>query len=108
MKLTMIDQVKHKVKLKKRKDMKREERITEICKQCNDMLGESLANAIAHAISEGYKLGLEENKQIIDKIVKWLDDNAFEYVKTETFGINVIYKGFDSEKMITDLIKAMT
>ena len=87
--------------------MKREERITEICKQCNAMLGEPLVNAIAHAISEGYNLGLEENKQMIDKIVKWLDDNAFEYVKTETSGIDIIYKGFNSEKMITDLIKAI-
>lgn len=46
-------------------------------------------------------------KEKIDKIVKWLDDNAFEYVNTGTSGINIIYKGFDSEKMITDLIKAM-
>lgn len=44
--------------------MKQEERITEICKQCNAMLGESLANAIAHAISEGYKLGFEEAKML--------------------------------------------
>lgn len=46
-------------------------------------------------------------KQMIDKICKWIDDNAFEYVKTETVGIMENYKRFDSEKMITDLIKAM-
>jgi hypothetical protein len=28
-------------------------------------------------------------------------------VKTETSGIDVIYKGFDSERMIADLIKVM-
>lgn len=49
-----------------------------------------------------------ENKQaILDKIYQWLDENAFEYVKTVTFGINDIYKGFDSEKMIADIKKAM-
>lgn len=42
----------------------------------------------------------------IDKICKWLDDNASKYVKTEGIGID-IYKGFDSEKMIADLKKAM-
>ena len=49
----------------------------------------------------------ETRRQMIDKICKWIDDNAFEYVKTETLGINVIYKGFDSEKLITDLRKVM-
>ena len=52
-------------------------------------------------------LQLVDKKQMIDEICKWIDDNAFEYVKTETFGINDIYKGFDSEKMIADLKKAM-
>ena len=56
----------------------------------------------------GYVKGAEEQKQIdIDKIVKWLDDNAFEYVKTETVGIMENYKRFDSEKMITDLKKVI-
>ena len=44
---------------------------------------------------------------ILDKVCEWLDDNAFEYVQTETIGINDIYKGFDSERMIADLKKAM-
>lgn len=53
-----------------------------------------------------YTLQLVDKKQMMDKIVKWLDENAFEYVKTEGIGIN-IYKGFDSDKMITDIKKAM-
>lgn len=53
-----------------------------------------------------YTLQLVDKKQMMGKIVKWLDDNAFEYVKTEGIGIN-IYKGFDSEKMIADITKAM-
>lgn len=44
---------------------------------------------------------------ILDKVAEWLDNNAFEYVQTETVGINGIYKGFDSERMITDLKKAI-
>lgn len=57
---------------------------------------------------ESHKIFKVENKQtILDKIYLWLDENAFEYVKTVTFGINDIYKGFDSEKMIEDLKKAM-
>lgn len=53
-----------------------------------------------------YTLQLVDKKQMMDKIVKWLDENAFEYVKTEGIGIN-IYKGFDSDKMIADIKKAM-
>ena len=49
----------------------------------------------------------ETRKQMIDKICKWIDDNAFEYVKTETVGIMENYKRFDSEKMITDLKKVI-
>ena len=54
-----------------------------------------------------YTLQLVDKKQMMDKIVKWLDDNAFEYVKTKTYGIDEIYKGFDSERMIADLKKTM-
>lgn len=54
-----------------------------------------------------YTLQLVDKKQMIDKIVKWIDDNAFEYVKTKTYGIDEIYKGFDSDKMIADIKKAM-
>jgi hypothetical protein len=50
---------------------------------------------------------VESKQAILDKIYLWLDENAFEYVKTVTFGINDIYKGFDSEKMIADLKKTM-
>jgi hypothetical protein len=53
-----------------------------------------------------YTLQLVDKKQMIDKIVKWIDENAFEYVKTEGIGIN-IYKGFDSDKMIADIKKTM-
>lgn len=49
----------------------------------------------------------ETRRQIIDKIVKWIDDNAFEYVETETVGIMENYKRFDSERMIADLIKVI-
>ena len=52
-----------------------------------------------------YTLQLVDKKQMMDKIVKWLDENAFEYVKTKTYGIDEIYKGFDSERMIADLKK---
>ena len=60
-----------------------------------------------------YTLQLVDKKQMMDKIVKWLDENAFEYVKTKTYGIDEIYsidkiyKGFDSDKMIADIKKAM-
>ena len=54
-----------------------------------------------------YTLQLVDKKQMMDKIVKWIDDNAFEYVKTKTYGIDEIYKGFDSDKMIADIKKAM-
>lgn len=53
-----------------------------------------------------YTLQLVDNKQMMDKIVKWLDKNVFKYVKTEGIGIS-IYKGFDSDKMIADIKKAM-
>ena len=42
-------------------------------------------------------------KQIIDKICKWLEDNAFRYV--ETYGSN--YEGFDMQGLIEDFKKAM-
>ena len=54
-----------------------------------------------------YTLQLVDKKQMMDKIVKWIDDNAFEYVSlTEGIGIS-IYKGFDSERMIADIKKTM-
>ena len=40
--------------------MKNEEKIKEICEQSLGMLGGALSDAIANAISEGYKLGWEE------------------------------------------------
>lgn len=40
--------------------MKKEERVGEICKESMDILGKSLSEAVAHAVSEGYKLGFEE------------------------------------------------
>lgn len=49
----------------------------------------------------------ETRKQMIEKATKWIDDNAFEYVKTETVGIMENYKRFESERMIEDLKKAM-
>ena len=54
-----------------------------------------------------YTLQLVDKKQMIDKIVNWIDENAFEYVKTETVGIMENYKRFDSERMISDIKKAM-
>lgn len=60
-----------------------------------------------------YTLQLVDKKQMMDKIVKWIGENAFEYVKTKTYGIDdiyridKIYKGFDSDKMIADIKKAM-
>lgn len=54
-----------------------------------------------------YTLQLVDKKQMMDKIVKWLDENVFEYVSlTEGIGIS-IYKGFDSERMIADIKKTM-
>ena len=40
--------------------MTKEEKIKEICEQSIGKLGGALSEAIANAISEGYKLGLEE------------------------------------------------
>lgn len=55
-----------------------------------------------------FKHGAEwADKTMFDKIVKWIDKNAFEYVKTESLGLDVIYRGFDTERMIADLKKAM-
>jgi hypothetical protein len=68
---------------------------------------QSIAENQCYRENIDYTLQLVDKKQMMDKIVKWLDENAFEYVKTETFGINDIYKGFDSEKMIADLKKTM-
>ena len=68
---------------------------------------QSIAENQCYRENVDYALQLVDKKQMMDKIVKWIDENAFEYVKTETFGINDIYKGFDSEKMIADLIKTM-
>ena len=42
-------------------------------------------------------------KQIIDKLCKWLEDNAFRYV--ETYGSN--YEGFDMQGLLKDFKKAM-
>ena len=54
-----------------------------------------------------YTLQLVDKKQMMDKIVKWIDENVFEYVSlTEGIGIS-IYKGFDSERMIADIKKTM-
>lgn len=54
-----------------------------------------------------YTLQLVDKNQMIDKIVKWIDENVFEYVSlTKGIGIS-IYKGFDSERMIADIKKAM-
>lgn len=62
-------------------------------------------NEFRRELSKVFKV--ESKQAILDKIYLWLDENAFEYVKTVTFGINDIYKGFDSEKMIADLKKTM-
>ena len=53
-----------------------------------------------------YTLQLVDKNQMIDKIVKWIDDNAFEYID-EIYSLDKIYKGFDSDNMIADIKKAM-
>lgn len=40
--------------------MENKEKVKEIIQQCFDMIGKSLSDAIAHAVSEGYKLCWEE------------------------------------------------
>ena len=41
-------------------------------------------------VHDGYNHAIKETrKQIIDKICKWLDDNAFEYVKNELPGVKM-------------------
>lgn len=40
--------------------MENKEKVGEIINQCFDMMGKSLSDAIAHAVTEGYKLGWEE------------------------------------------------
>lgn len=75
--------------------MVRKEIVAEI-----DKITDSSVDAVRAAVYKGYRLGSEETKE---QIIKWLDDNAFEYVQTKTVGIDEIYKGFDSERMIADL-----
>lgn len=75
--------------------MVRKEIVAEI-----DKITDSSVDAVRDAVYKGYRLGSEETKE---QIIKWLDDNAFEYVQTKTVGIDEIYKGFDSERMIADL-----
>lgn len=83
--------------------MKPEERITETCKQCNAMLREPLVNAIAHAISEGYKLGKDEGRnQIIDEVCNWIYQHNEAYLIRNQEGT-----WFDSNSLIRDLKKAM-
>lgn len=50
-----------------------------------------------------YTLQLVDKKQMMDKIVKWLDKNAFKYV--ETYGSN--YEGFDMQGLLKDIKKGM-
>lgn len=38
----------------------------------------------------------------LKEICEWLEDHAWEYIETETVGINELYKGFDSESMINE------
>lgn len=58
-------------------------------------------------VRESQEIFKVENKQaILDEVYQWIENNACEYVKTEGIGIN-IYKGFDSERMVADLKKAM-
>ena len=61
-------------------------------------------NKFRKELSKVFKV--ESKQAILDKIYLWLDENAFEYVKTVGIGID-IYKGFDSEKMIADIKKTM-
>lgn len=75
--------------------MVRKEIVAEI-----DKITDSSVDAVRAAVYKGYRLGSEETKE---QIIKWIDDNAFEYVQTKTVGIDEIYKGFDSERMIADL-----
>ena len=62
-------------------------------------------NKFRKELSKVFKV--ESKQAILDKIYLWLDEHAFEYVKTVTFGINDIYKGFYSEKMIKKKKKTM-
>jgi hypothetical protein len=48
--------------------MENQEKVREIIQQCIDMIGKSLSNSIAHAITEGYKLGWEEGYLFNNKI----------------------------------------
>ena len=79
--------------------MVRKEIVAEI-----DKITDSSVDAVRAAVYKGYRLGSEETKK---QIIKWLDDNAFEYVQTKTVGIDEIYKGFDSERMVADLKQVM-
>lgn len=44
-----------------------------------------------------------ERKEMLDKICKWLEENAFRYV--ETYGSN--YEGFDMQGLLEDFRKSM-
>lgn len=83
--------------------MKPEERIAETSRQCAAILNKPLVDAIAHAISEGYKLGKDEGRnQIIDEVCNWIYQHSEAYLIRNQEGT-----WFDSNLFISDLKKTM-
>ena len=54
--------------------------------------------------AKGYE---QAQKDFLEKAKAWLDDNAFEYVKTKTFSIYELYDTYDSDALLADFEKAM-
>lgn len=60
-------------------------------------------------MNRDFKAGYEQaEKDTIERAAKWLEDNAFEYVKTKNFSIYELYDTYDSDALLADFEKAMT
>ena len=60
---------------------KREERIKEVCQEALNTVNERLAEAIAHAFVEGYKVGWFEGRESSEAYVKAV--NEFKQICNE-------------------------
>ncbi len=64
---------------------------------------------IMNDMRDGFIQGYEQaQKDFLEKAKAWLDDNAFEYVKTKNFSIYELYDTYDSDALLADFEKAMT
>ena len=64
---------------------------------------------IVNDLRDGFIQGYEQaQNDFLEKAKAWLDDNAFEYVKTKNFSIYELYDTYDSDALLSDFEKAMT